>query len=242
MSAVEGQVGSFGFTMSSNVVVFDFNDQMIRTLTVDGEVLFRTSDVAAVLGVQTHKLTERMPAEDHLLRETLTKGGPQKLGYLREAGLYRAILRSDKPEVEPFIQWVTRDVIPAIRKTGSYGVSTDTAERITRMENAIGVLAQTVTELAKPRVGLTVQETIFDEEETERLLWLSVREARKLFPSLNKISHSNASIGWMMSEVCRRFNFKAVEGKTIKEARRYHRSAWERLLKEKPWRYVPKSL
>lgn len=37
-----------------------------------------------------------------------------------EPGLYRLILRSDKPEAEPFMEWVTSEVLPALRKTGSY--------------------------------------------------------------------------------------------------------------------------
>jgi hypothetical protein len=39
---------------------------------------------------------------------------------LSEAGVYRAVLRSDKKEAEPFIRWVTREVLPAIRKQGFY--------------------------------------------------------------------------------------------------------------------------
>ena len=132
-----------------SVQVFDFNDSMIRTLMVDGELLFRTADVAAVLGVQTHAITQRLPEEDHTLTVTPTAGGEQRIGYLRESGLYRAVLRSDKPEAEPFVRWVTREVLPAIRKTGGYGISRETEERMTRLEAAVGALAQSVSVISK---------------------------------------------------------------------------------------------
>lgn len=38
-----------------------------------------------------------------------------------EPGLYRLVLRSDKPQAEPFMEWVTADVLPTIRRTGAYG-------------------------------------------------------------------------------------------------------------------------
>lgn len=41
---------------------------------------------------------------------------------INEPGLYSVILRSDKPETKSFKRWITHEVIPAIRKTGSYGV------------------------------------------------------------------------------------------------------------------------
>ena len=49
-----------------------------------------------------------------------TLGGPQLVAIVSEAGLYSLILRSRKAEAKPFKRWVTHDVLPAIRKTGSY--------------------------------------------------------------------------------------------------------------------------
>jgi hypothetical protein len=47
-----------------------------------------------------------------------------------ESGLYRLILRCDKPQAEPFMEWVTAEVLPAIRKTGTYSVQYETPKRI----------------------------------------------------------------------------------------------------------------
>ena len=106
--------------MSQEVVIFSFQSRNIRTLTIDGETFFRASDVASVLGVQTNGLLSRIPAKEISQADLLSEGGVQKTKFLRESGLYRAVLRSDKAEAEPFIDWVTNEVLPAIRKQGFY--------------------------------------------------------------------------------------------------------------------------
>jgi anti-repressor protein len=53
-----------------------------------------------------------------------TLGGAQQMAYVTEAGMYSLVLRSRKPEAKAFKRWITHDVLPAIRKTGSYGTPT----------------------------------------------------------------------------------------------------------------------
>ena len=55
------------------------------------------------------------------------RGGAQNMTIINESGLYKVILRSDKPEAKKFTRWVTHEVLPAIRKTGQYRVSPKTA-------------------------------------------------------------------------------------------------------------------
>ena len=57
--------------------------------------------------------------------ETLTfpvRKGVRPMTIICESGLYKMIMRSDKPEAEPFQDWVTRQVLPSIRNTGSYSL------------------------------------------------------------------------------------------------------------------------
>lgn len=56
-----------------------------------------------------------------------TPGGKQEMSIVSEPGLYSLILRSRKPEAKAFKRWVTHEVIPSIRKTGSYGTGQKTA-------------------------------------------------------------------------------------------------------------------
>ena len=51
-----------------------------------------------------------------------TPGGAQDMAVISESGLYSAILRSRKPEAREFKKWVTSEVLPTLRKTGSYNL------------------------------------------------------------------------------------------------------------------------
>lgn len=105
----------------ADIVVFSFHANNVRTLTKDGETFFRASDVATVLGLDTGGMLQRIPDDEVILNDAIdTLGRSRSVRFLKESGLYRAILRSDKPEAEPFFQWVTKEVLPAIRKHGFY--------------------------------------------------------------------------------------------------------------------------
>lgn len=95
----------------------------VRTLeTNDGKVLFCGKDVANALGykdtayaISTHcKGVEEIP--------TPTTGGIQMMKFITEGDLYRLIAHSKKPDAERFESWVFDEVLPTIRKTGSYTV------------------------------------------------------------------------------------------------------------------------
>ena len=75
---------------------------------------------------------------------TPTAGGKQQLLYINEANLYRLIMRSDKPQAEPFQDWVCGEVLPAIRKSGGYVVAApaETPEQI--MARALKVADETL--------------------------------------------------------------------------------------------------
>jgi prophage antirepressor-like protein len=137
--------------MSQDVVVFSFESKNVRTLTIEGETFFRASDVAAVLGVQTNGLLSRIPAKEISQADLLSEGGVQKTKFLRESGLYRAVLRSDKAEAEPFIDWVTNEVLPAIRKQGFY-MSEQLKEELVRKEQVILALQADRKKRKSPRL------------------------------------------------------------------------------------------
>jgi len=95
----------------------------VRVVTLDGAPWFVAADVRRVLGVSQSgdnfanlHADEKRVAPKHLLTG---KGMAQAL-LLSETGLYKFIMRSDKPVARPFQDWVTREVLPAIRKTGEF--------------------------------------------------------------------------------------------------------------------------
>lgn len=113
---------------------FSFKGMKVRMAVIKGEPWFVAQDVCHALGMDTYAGTSRWTAglsADEKQTITRSKVDPQifcgsaanMLTFLSESGLYKLTLRSSKPEAKGFQDWVTRDVLPTIRKHGSYGVS-----------------------------------------------------------------------------------------------------------------------
>ena len=113
----------------------------IRTAVVNNEPMFCLSDICKSLGLsQPSKVKERLSEKGVRTIPTLTSGGEQNLLYINEPNLYKTIFQSRKESAERFTEWVTSEVLPSIRKTGSYNKPMTTAEQIQ-------LLAQGNTEL-----------------------------------------------------------------------------------------------
>ena len=93
----------------------------IRTAGTSEEPLFCLADVCRVLEIKNvSDCKSRLNAKGIVLTDTPTNGGNQQLVYINEQNLYKVIMRSDKPQAEPFQDWVCGEVLPSIRKTGGY--------------------------------------------------------------------------------------------------------------------------
>lgn len=101
--------------------IFNYQDKPVRTLLVDGEPWFVLADLTKVLGLsqyRTDRLDDAM-IRNHPILDSL--GRTQNATIVSEAGMYEVVIRSDKPEAVAFRRWITSEVLPSIRKTGSYG-------------------------------------------------------------------------------------------------------------------------
>ena len=113
--------------MGNELIVFqNENFGFIRTIQKDGEVWFVAADVCNALdiGNPSQAITrldddERMTT---LISNESAVTGKSYLSFVNEPGLYSLVLGSRKPEAKQFKRWITHEVIPAIRKTGSYSV------------------------------------------------------------------------------------------------------------------------
>lgn len=107
--------------------VFNYKSSQVRTVEINNEPWFVLKDVCAVLDLgSTHKVSERLDEDErNHIPLTDSLGRKQKTTIINESGLYNVILRSDKPEAKPFRKWVTSEVLPSIRKTGSYALPKD---------------------------------------------------------------------------------------------------------------------
>ena len=143
----------------------------IRTITKDDEPMFCLADVCKALELtQPSKVKERLNPKGVNSIPTLTKGGEQKLLYINESNLYKTIFQSRKESAERFTEWVTSEVLPSIRKTGSYSKPLTTSEQIR-------LLAQGNTELTE-RVDKVEDKIISIEEETP-LYGCEIEEVQK---------------------------------------------------------------
>lgn len=107
----------------SNLTPFTYGTHEVRTITRDGEPWFVLADLCKVLDLSAPHMVAKRIADDMKGRSLIsTLGGSQEMTIVSEAGMYAVIMRSDKPESEPFRRWVTSEVLPTIRKTGGYGV------------------------------------------------------------------------------------------------------------------------
>jgi len=143
----------------------------IRTITKDDEPMFCLADVCKALELSNPSMIKSRLNEKGISNiDTLTTGGKQKLLYVNESNLYKTIFQSRKESAERFTDWVTSEVLPSIRKTGSYSKPLTTSEQIR-------LLAQGNTELTE-RVDKVEDKIISIEEETP-LYGCEIEEVQK---------------------------------------------------------------
>lgn len=99
----------------------DFGE--IRTVQLNNEPLFCLSDICKALEVKNTTDVAKRLEDDEVTRFNLG-GQVGETNFVSESGLYSVILRSDKPNAKRFRKWITSEVIPSIRKTGTYSART----------------------------------------------------------------------------------------------------------------------
>lgn len=111
--------------MSNLPTLFNYCAQEVRAVLIDGNIWWVATDVCKILEIKN--VSDAVEKLDDDEKNTIaindgTPGNPNKL-CVNEPGLYSLIFTSRKSEAKDFKRWVTHEVIPSIRKTGSYSVS-----------------------------------------------------------------------------------------------------------------------
>lgn len=139
----------------NNIIPFTFEMQDIRAVERDGEPWFVLADVCRILEHTNPSQAASRLDEDE--RNTLTindgnRGNPN-VTIINESGLYSLIMTSRTPNAKRFKKWVTSEVLPSIRKTGSYALAArqapDELDAIQAMVDAIRENRQRVNHLEK---------------------------------------------------------------------------------------------
>lgn len=102
--------------------IFSFENNQVRTILINDEPYFVGKDVANVLGYSNTKdaLLRHVDLEDKMGSRITTSGQSREMTIINESGLYSLILKSKLPNARKFKRWVISEVLPTIRKTGSY--------------------------------------------------------------------------------------------------------------------------
>lgn len=132
----------------------------IRTVEIGGEPWLVGKDVAVALGYSNSKdaLMRHVDAEDKRGSRIPTPSGNQKMTIINESGLYSLILSSKLPGAKKFKRWVTSEVLPSIRKTGSYAVPA--AENAPASKKDIADLTAAVQLLIERMDALAAREAV----------------------------------------------------------------------------------
>jgi hypothetical protein len=97
------------------------DNRTIRMLGTWDAPYFCLKDLCAVLGdIPVARAKNRVDEEDRQVFTIVTAGGPQKLTYVTESGFYDVVMTSRSERVRPFQRWVTKEVLPSIRRWGCY--------------------------------------------------------------------------------------------------------------------------
>lgn len=110
---------------ANEVQVFNnANFGQVRSMMIDGEPWFVGKDVAYILGYQnvSRDINRHVDEEDRQNYQNGTFESNRGLTVINESGLYSLIMSSKLPKAKEFKRWVTSEVLPTIRKTGSYGL------------------------------------------------------------------------------------------------------------------------
>ena len=126
----------------------------IRTAGTSEEPLFCLKDVCRVLELQVTPTKNRLKKDGvSLINLTDSLGREQQAIFVNEQNLYKVIMRSDKPQAEPFQDWVCGEVLPSIRKNGAY-MTEKTLERALAEPDFLIQLAQQLKEEKTKRLEL----------------------------------------------------------------------------------------
>lgn len=131
-------------TSPDQLHTFTFGQVTLRALLLAGEPWFVAADVARTLGYRdAYNLARRLDEDEKGTHSVSTLGGQQDMSVISESGLYSAILTSQVEGAKEFKRWVTAEVLPAIRKTGTYQTPQTLEERsLSIITELTGVVAE----------------------------------------------------------------------------------------------------
>lgn len=208
----------------SNIQIFNYQSNEVRTVEMGGEPWFVLKDVCNTLNINNQRDVQERLDPDEVGRFNLPHPqNPEKtieMVCVNESGLYNVVLRSDKPEAKPFRKWVTSEVLPSIRKNGGYIAGQEQLTPEELMAKALLVANKTladrearICELTAQNSQLTVEKQIMQpkaeyfDELVDRNLLTNFRETAKELGIKPK-----AFVAWLLEK---KFLYRDQKGKLL---------------------------
>ncbi|HDP6187739.1 TPA: ORF6C domain-containing protein [Staphylococcus aureus] len=190
---------------------FNFEELPVRTLEVDGEPYFIGKDVVDILGYTNSRktLSDHVDEEDKLTSRIVTSGQNRNVTIINESGLYSLIFSSKLENAKRFKRWVTSEVLPSLRRTGTYQTkplttseqiqliaqgNTELDERVTKIEETYPIMhgeAKHIQRLVAQKVAEIVRNKFngFYDQVSRKLFAEIYKSIKKIFdvPSYNCI-------------------------------------------------------
>jgi prophage antirepressor-like protein len=130
----------------TEVLPFTFPDtgQQVRSLSLDGEAWFVGKDACEAVGISKYRdAIAQLDDDERVSMVVDTPGGPQTMALVNEPGVYALMMISRSPRVKPFRRWLAHEVVPALRRTGTYTVPVaDPDPAPLRIQLAVNTLAE----------------------------------------------------------------------------------------------------
>lgn len=182
----------------TSLTQFAFNSQQVRILSVNGDPWFIASDVCKILELgNVSKALSRLDSEEimSLDRESILtlSDDPNtvRLSAISESGLYSLTLGSRKPQAKEFKRWVTREILPTIRKTGKYEIAPSAPALPQDYEEALAALLVSVRE---QKALTAANQKLIEANQSLEI------EVQTLEPKADRYDLILATDGWMTGE------------------------------------------
>ena len=188
----------------------------VRTTVVDGEPWFVGKDIALALGYINTKdaLSRHVDADDKGGSRITTPSGEQEMTIINESGLYSLVLSSKLPTAKKFKRWVTSEVLPAIRKTGSYSVKQAEQDK-TREMRAEAMLRNSISKQAKIMMEIAKMSHIKAYQDVMMAKTGNILAGENILP-MPKSGRERRPLGWFCKQIGKAETWGTQLGKLLK--------------------------
>lgn len=195
------------------------NDEFgqVRTVVIDSEPYFVGKDVAEALGYSNtaDAIQKHVDKDDKLTSRFTTSGQSREMTVINESGLYALVFGSKLPTAKKFKRWVTHDILPAIRKTGSYGAPYVLVPKIYRKQSVITTAdAAAILGVVREVISQTVNQPLAKCKEARDFFLLQGEELVKFKKENPTVSELASSVLVLLEsgfkKVCSYLKLKAL--------------------------------